>query len=570
MRVNKYIILLFCSVGIMLCFTTCDQHPNINPLDPAYDETLGLTTSAPVFDPDPDAYYTSGQAVSITCSDEGASIYYTLSGEMPTVESVNLYTASITIDADTTISAVALKEGYAVSPVASGTYYVTTVTTAPTVPTSFSAVYVSGQLEVDLSWESEDVLTGGFSIERKAGTEDSFTEIADLAEETRTYTDTALSLDTTYYYRIKAYNQNGDSPYSTEESVMTDAFLVSEHHIAMYLANAVSVNAGDVDGDGDMDVIGASYLDNEIVWLENDGSGNFTVYSIDSDFSGVYDVHAADVDGDGNIDVIGAARNGSTVAWWENTAGDGSTWTEHTVDADFSGADSVCAADVDGDGNMDILGAARYDDAVIWWENTAGDGSTWTLHEVDTAFNGARSVHAEDMDNDGDMDILGAALDGDMISWWENTAGDGTAWTEHAVDTAFDGASCVYAADVNGDGTMDVLGAAELDSMITWWDGSTMTEHPVLTEFDTARAVYATDMDGDGDMDILGGAMGSQAQDIIWLENDGSENFTTNIIDEYTDTQSIYAVDMDDDGDMDVLAAYYYGTGEIRWFELVF
>jgi hypothetical protein len=39
------------------------------------------------------------------------------------------------------------------------------------------------------------------------------------------------------------------------------------------------------------------------------------------------------------------------------------------VDAWFSGAFSVYAADVDGDGDMDVLGAACYDDAITWWES---------------------------------------------------------------------------------------------------------------------------------------------------------------------------------------------------------
>ncbi len=54
-------------------------------------------------------------------------------------------------------------------------------------------------------------------------------------------------------------------------------------------------------------------------------------------------------------------------------------------------------------------------------------------HSVTRPFDGASSVHAADMDGDGDMDVLGAAYSADDITWWENTAGDGTAWTEHII-----------------------------------------------------------------------------------------------------------------------------------------
>ena len=60
--------------------------------------------------------------------------------------------------------------------------------------------------------------------------------------------------------------------------------------------------------------------------------------------------------------------------------------------------------------------------------------------------------------------------DDDGITWWENTAGDGSVWTEHTVDGAFYDAVSVYAADVNGDGNTDVLGASDSGSgRINWW-----------------------------------------------------------------------------------------------------
>ncbi len=89
---------------------------------------------------------------------------------------------------------------------------------------------------------------------------------------------------------------------------------------------------------------------------------------------------------------------------------------------------------------------------------------------MEGAFNGAGSVYAADINGDGDMDVLGAAVFSNDIAWWENTAGDGTAWTEHTVDGAFDFARSVYAADIDGDGDIDVLGAAYGTDEIAWWE----------------------------------------------------------------------------------------------------
>ena len=80
---------------------------------------------------------------------------------------------------------------------------------------------------------------------------------------------------------------------------------------------ATSVYAADVDGDGNMDVLSASYWDAKIAWYGNDGSESFTEHTISTSASGVNDVHAADVDGDGDIDVLTAAINGDEIAWYE-------------------------------------------------------------------------------------------------------------------------------------------------------------------------------------------------------------------------------------------------------------
>ena len=178
-------------------------------------------------------------------------------------------------------------------------------------------------------------------------------------------------------------------------------------------------------------------------------------------------------------------ETGDTIAWWENTAGDGSAWTQHIVSSTFDGAASVYAADVDGDGDLDVLGAACD------WPAPSPGGRTRPAtaapgpqHIVSSSFVGAISVYAADVDGDGDMDVLGAAYDADTIAWWENTAGDGSAWTEHIVSSTFDGAYSVYAADVDGDGDLDVLGAAYGADTIAWWentagDGSAWTQHIV-------------------------------------------------------------------------------------------
>ena len=301
----------------------------------------------------------------------------------------------------------------------------------------------------------------------------------------------------------------------------------SEHIVDGDYDGAFSVYSEDIDGDGDMDILSAAYYANDITWWENvNGFGTeWTEHTVDGNFDGAFSVHSEDIDGDGDMDVLGAAYDADDITWWENVNGSGTEWTEHTIDGDFDAAYDVHSEDIDGDGDMDVLGAAYDADDITWWENIDGLGTSWTEHTVDGDLDGARSVYSEDIDGDGDMDILGAAYYADDIAWWENIDGSGTSWSEHTVDAYFNGAKSVYSEDIDGDGDMDILGAASLADDITWWEnidglGTSWTKHTVDGSFEGAWSVYSEDIDGDDDMDILGAA--SVANDITWWDLAGS------------------------------------------------
>ncbi len=76
------------------------------------------------------------------------------------------------------------------------------------------------------------------------------------------------------------------------------------------------------------------------------------------------------------------------------------------------------------------------------------------------------------MDNDGDQDILGAAIDLNQIAWFEN---DATSFSKHIVSNAFGGATCICAKDIDQDGDQDILGAAQFDNRICWWESDLIT-----------------------------------------------------------------------------------------------
>jgi hypothetical protein len=287
-----------------------------------------------------------------------------------------------------------------------------------------------------------------------------------------------------------------------------------------------------------------------------------TIDPVTTAADGATAVYAADMDGDGDLDVLSASDNDNKIAWYENDGSGG--FTAHTITTSALGTAAVYAADVNGDGYMDVLSASFGDNTIAWYENDGLGG--FTAHTITTSASGARSVYAADLDGDGDMDVLSASINDDTIAWYENDGSGG--FTAHTISTAADGAYSVYAADVDGDGDMDVLSASINDDTIAWYenDGSgSYTAHTITTSALGATSVYAADMDGDGDMDVLSASQNDDT--IAWYENDGSGGFTAHTITTSAlGARSVYAADVDGDGDLDVLSASQT-DGEITWYE---
>ena len=276
---------------------------------------------------------------------------------------------------------------------------------------------------------------------------------------------------------------------------------------------------------------------------------------------GASDVFAADVDGDGDTDVLSASQNDDTIAWYENDGAE--SFTRRIVTTTADAASSVSAADLDGDGDTDILAAAFNDDEVVWYEN---DGAESFTKRVITASAGApSSVTTADLDGDGDPDVLSASQSADTVTWYEND-GTGT-FTSRVITTTADAASSVTTADVDGDGDLDVLSASFNDDTVAWYENdgtASFTKRIVSSDVARAFDVDAADLDGDGDTDVLSASQGDDT--IAWHENDGTESFTTRVITGTAEAAtSVATADLDSDGDTDVVSASF-SDDTVAWY----
>ena len=355
----------------------------------------------------------------------------------------------------------------------------------------------------------------------------------------------------------------------------------NQYNIEDSFNGANSLLALDLDVDGDIDVLATANTDDDISWWENDGNPKKNDWTkehvIDSSFDGANSVFAADMDTDGDLDVLAAADTGDDVSWWVNDGTpNNNDWTEYTIDSTFDGASSIYVNDMDLDGDLDVIAAANVGNDISWWTNNGSvKRNAWTESIIKTDFTAASFVTVFDFDRDGDPDIMATSPTDNDVSWWKNNAnlesGNIGFTAEHKVDDFFDNASSVNAIDLDADGNIDIIGTGRLADDLTWWKNdaspadSSWQESTIDGSLDGAYASFVLDLDRDGDIDIQVAAYNGDS--IIWYENDGSETFTKNSINtSFNGANSIYSIDIDQDGDFDIVATAYFAD-ELAWWD---
>ena len=259
------------------------------------------------------------------------------------------------------------------------------------------------------------------------------------------------------------------------------------------LVGAYDVVVGDFDGDGDPDVAASSWrLSNNYVWFENDGTpgdGPWTMRVIDEEIAETRNIRAGDIDGDGDLDLVCTARLANLVVWYENTgqpARDG--WRKHIIDDSSPHPLHGELSDIDRDGDLDFVlclgmgysGKGKLEQ-VAWYENDGSPaGGPWKKHLIADMMWGAFEAATLDYDGDGDLDVVLTTGYADLVSqksdkfhriWiMENTGDPKTGWQPHLLREQWRRVNQVITADIDADGKIDVIAGAERGSNeVRWW-----------------------------------------------------------------------------------------------------
>jgi hypothetical protein len=264
-----------------------------------------------------------------------------------------------------------------------------------------------------------------------------------------------------YAWALLWYENDGtpaDGPW--EEHVIT----------AANMPHAYDVDVTDIDQDGDLDVFASSYVGNAFAWFENPGDPAEEEWAKHPIALGeeTRTVRAADFDGDGDADMLGGIV-GEGLYWYENPGPPALEWTRHVIRR-RGGPQHGEPLDLDGDGDLDVVMAAMHTKTwvgeVRWYENRGG---RFRPHRIVSRYPYAFEAVAGDLDGDGDIDVVGTAWHIGALAWWENQGND-RLWRRWDLAPLFLRGNSVLVRDLNGDGRLDIVACAEIGTNeLRWW-----------------------------------------------------------------------------------------------------
>jgi len=288
----------------------------------------------------------------------------------------------------------------------------------------------------------------------------------------------------------------------------------------------------DVDGDGDLDFIGARYQPGLIIWLEQPDrplTDSWPLRVASKDLNGIHGLLKGDVNRDGRIDLIANSAQPVDTPFPESLVWlavpknprTAKNWEAYVfADKDAPGLTHYLGfGDVNGDGRPDIATGAKGDPSPVgnffaWWEAPADPTKTWKKRIIAEKQIGATNIHPGDVNNDGKIDFIASRGHGNGIIWFEAPS-----WREHSIHATLKEPHCLIALDMDADGDLDAATCAYGDKQAWWFenDGKGKFTNHLVARDQEAYDIRAHDMDQDNDLDLV--IAGRASNNVAWYEN---------------------------------------------------
>ena len=258
----------------------------------------------------------------------------------------------------------------------------------------------------------------------------------------------------------------------------------------------------DVDNDGDMDILYGTATRGTMIMINN-GLGNFDESPLLN--STAYDFREGDFDGDGDLDIIAisAIEDNATVFLKESN----SNYTKHIVVSDLNALWDFEAADFDGDGDYDFVIGSNdsQKDAIVYYENS-GNGFDFISKVLQDNTRGRLiDIVKGDLDNDGDMDL--GMVSNNRAGIWINMGNNNFAF-QNLTSSAFDHINFL---DFDGNEVLDVLLTS--NSGMIWFQNNSQDplgyEEREFSGFQGIFSSVGADFDLDGDIDLFTSRVGN-------------------------------------------------------------
>ena len=266
-----------------------------------------------------------------------------------------------------------------------------------------------------------------------------------------------------------------------------------EHKLGSDQSTTYTAALADLDGDGDLDaVVGNDSAPSHV--LMNDGTGHFVKGPQVGKISNTRSVTLADLDGENGIDVILTNRREANLICFND--GKGGFDRQSTFGAESDATINVAIGDFDGDGNLDIAVANRDGQQNYVYLND-GEAGFAELVPYGTGSDQTRGIALADIDGDGHVDILNANIGQPNAVYF----GNGSAQFERSIEFGGDNQSyALVPADVNGDGRIDIVVANARDMNAVYLQGTdgTFREIPFGAPNGVTYGLVVADWNGDG------------------------------------------------------------------------